>query len=382
MSKFFKALEEADRERARRQKAQQPEADTTGLGPPQPTAQLEDPQVSLDEIKGMARGPFQLVDQFIEQARRITSEAQISPAGAMEKFRQHQERLLQQMEDLLKTFRLKVSQKEQELQAILTPAREDLAKQALKAARTLTRAIERLCLKETLTRRWMDQSASTILAEYEQALRRAEVDTLEIFDAEAEAVLERKGDQEAVATFAGLRARSLESRLTPAQKAARTALQELNRIKEETKVTLCFLASTFRAYGGLVPLGALWRKEERHGLDQVDQRIVSIAVHKDDRTPLPVTLLEFSKSGLKVQASEMFPAGRVLSLSLELPGGTEQAIFLKGEVRWCKPEPSQLGRYTLGLQLAEGLEARWPTLFPKLLNQVYELSDLFSSLSR
>lgn len=382
MSKFFRALEEADRERARREKAQPREPDATEIAPAPPAADPGEPPVSLDEIKTMARGPFQLVDRFIEQARRITSEAQASPAGAMEKFRSLQERLLQQMEDLLKAFRSKVSQKEQELHAVLTPAREDLAKQALQAARELTRVVERLCLKETLMRRWQDESPAAILADYQQALRRAEKETLEIFDAEAEAVLARKGDPEAVRTFTALRAEFLESRLSPAQKAARSALEELSRIKEETKITLCFLASTFRAYGGLVPLGTLWRKEERHDLDQVDQRLVSVMIQREDRTALPVTLLEFSKTGLKVQSAEVLPAGRVVSLTLELPGTTEGAIAFRGEVRWCKPEPNQHGRYTVGLQLVEGLEGRWLDLFPKLLNQVYEISSLFSSLSR
>ena len=379
MSKFFKALEEADRERSLRQKAGQREAGATEAAGNPPVVLREEAPLSLDDIKSMARHPFQLVDQFIEQARKITTQAQSSPSAAMEKFKQLQEHLLRDTEDLLKTFRLKVSQKEQQLQAVLTPARDDLGKQALKAVRELTRVIERLSLKDALVRRWLDQSPPTILADYREALRRGETDKVEIYDAEAEGFLARKGDPQAVADFLKLRAQSLESRLTPPQKAAQTALEELSRIKEETKVTLCFLAFTFRAYGGLVPLSALWRREERHTLDQVDQRVISVVAQKDERTRLPMTLVEFSKSGLKVQASEMFPAGRVIAFDLEFPGVTEQAISFRGEVRWCKADPNQPGRYTLGLQLVEGLEGPWQELFPKLLNQIQEINALFSS---
>lgn len=380
MSKFFKAPQEADRERALRQQAKEPEADATGAAPNPPAPQRREPPLLVDDIRKMAGRPFQLVDQFIEEARRLATEEQVAPTAAMEKFKQLQQRLVQETEDLLKTFRLKVSQREQELQALLHPVREDLATQALKAVRELHRVIDHFAQKEKLTRRWLDQSASTLLAEYQKALRRGDVDKIEIFEAEAEGFLARKGDPQALSDFVALRAQSLGSRLTPAQKEAKAALEELSRIKEEAKISLCFLAFTFPAYGGLVPLGALWRKEGRQSLDQVDQRGISVVLHKDEHTSLPMTLLEFSKSGLKVQASEKFPAGTILTLTLEFPGVTERAISFKGKVRWCKEEPNQQGRYALGLQLVEGPEGRWPELFPRILSQVSEINDLFSSL--
>ncbi|MBI3007349.1 MAG: PilZ domain-containing protein [candidate division NC10 bacterium] len=380
MSKFFKAPQEADRERALRQQAKEPEADATGAAPNPPAPQRREPPFLVDDIRKMAGRPFQLVDQFIEEARRLATEEQVAPTAAMEKFKQLQQRLVQETEDLLKTFRLKVSQREQELQALLHPVREDLATQALKAVRELHRVIDHFAQKEKLTRRWLDQSASTLLAEYQKALRRGDVDKIEIFEAEAEGFLARKGDPQALSDFVALRAQSLGSRLTPAQKEAKAALEELSRIKEEAKISLCFLAFTFPAYGGLVPLGALWRKEGRQSLDQVDQRGISVVLHKDEHTSLPMTLLEFSKSGLKVQASEKFPAGTILTLSLEFPGVTERPISFKGKVRWCKEEPNQQGRYALGLQLVEGPEGRWPELFPRILSQVSEINDLFSSL--
>ncbi|MGH7363331.1 MAG: PilZ domain-containing protein [Candidatus Methylomirabilales bacterium] len=380
MSKFFKAPQEADRERALRQQAKEPEPDATGAAPNPRAPHQREPSLLVDDIRKMAGRPFQLVDQFIEEARRLATEEQLAPAAAMEKFKQLQQRLVQETEDLLKTFRLKVSQREQELQALLHPGREDLATQALKAVRELHRVIDRFAQKEKLTRRWQDQSASALLTEYQKALRRSDLDKIEIFEAEAEGFLARKGDPQALSDFVALRAQSLGSRLTPAQQGAKAALEELSRIKEEAKISLCFLAFTFRAYGGLVPLGTLWRKEGRHSLDQVDQRGVSVVLHKNGHTSLPVTLVDFSKSGLKVQASEMFPEGTILSVSLDFPGVTEQAIVFKGKVSWCKEEPDQPGRYALGLLLVEGPEGRWPELFPRILSQVSEINNLFSSL--
>ena len=380
MSKFFKALEEAERDRALRQQAQQSEGNAPEPGGNPPALHRLEPALLVDEIRKMAASPFQLVDRFIEEARKITTDEQVAPAAAMEKFKQLQQRLVRETEDLLKTFRRKVSQKEQELQAILHPGEGDTARQALRAVRDLERAIERLTMKDKLTRRWEEQAAAALLAEYRKSLRLGETDKIEIFEAEAERFLARKGVPQALSDFVTLRTQSQESRLTTTQREARTALDELKRIKEEAKITLVFLAYTFPAYGGLIPLSALWRKEERHSLDQVDQRGISLAVRKDGHASLPVTLVEFSKSGLKVQASEKFAVGAILDLSLELPGVADEVIAFKGKVRWCKEEPNQQGRYALGLHLVEGLEGRWMQLFPKLLNQVTELDDLFSSL--
>lgn len=380
MSKFFKALEEADRMRALRQQPEPPRGETTDPTPSPPATEREEGPSSLDELKKLARCPFELVDHFIEQARTITTEQRPSPTAALEKFRQLQQSLVRETEKLLKTFRQKVSDKEQELHAVLHPAEEDLAEQALKAVRNLYRIIERWSLEKKLTRHWQERSASALVAEYQRALRQRETDKIEIFEAEAERFLAQKGDPEALSKFIALRTHSLESRLTSTQKEAKVALQELSRLKDEVKIGLCFLASTFRSYEGLVPLSAVWRKEERHKLDQVDQRGISLAVHKDEHTSLPASLVEFSKSGLKVQTSQSFPAGATLGLSLEIPGVTERAVSFKGRVRWCKEEPDPRGRYVIGLHLIEGPGEGWKEFFPTLLNQINELNNLFSSL--
>lgn len=386
MSKFFKALEEADRMRARRQQPEPPGGDATDPAPPPPVTEREEAPSSdegpssLDELKKLARGPFELVDRFIARARTITTEQHPSPTAAVEKFKQLQQALIRETEELLKTFRQKVSDKEQELHAALHPAGEDLAEQALKAVRNLYRIIERWSLERKLLRHWQERSAAALVAEYQKALRQRETDKIEIFEAEAERFLAQKGDPEATAKFVALRTQSQESRRTSTQKEAHAALQELSRIKDEVKIGLCFLASTFQTYEGLVPLSAVWRKEERHKLDQVDQRGISLTVHKDERTSLPASLVEFSKSGLKVQTSQSFPAGATLGLSMEIPGMTERAVSFKGKVRWCKEEPDPRGRYAIGLHLIEGPEGGWKEFFPTLLNQLNELNNLFSSL--
>ena len=127
-------------------------------------------------------------------------------------------------------------------------------------------------------------------------------------------------------------------------------------------------------------MGSMWRKEDRHKLDQVDQRGFSLTVQRDGSSALPVTLVEFSENGLKIRASEMFPVGSILSLSLGFSGVTEQAVAFRGEVRWCREEPTQQGRYALGLRLVEGTETPVQEVFSTLLTQIIELDNLFSSL--
>jgi len=395
----------------------------------------------LDDLKQMTKAPIELFGTFIAEARSILAEETVMPSAAMEKFQHAQESLGQVTEKLLKTFRQKVIEKEEALQAILYPVRrdlagqardalkrlfqiigrfslrhkltqglsgaallaeyqeallrgdnekleifeseaqgvlagkkEDLAEQCLKALQELDRVIARFSLKEKLTHAWEEQSAAALLAEYEEALAAGDTDTIEIFEAEAERFLARKGDPQAVARFVALKAQPLESRLTPAQWEAKAALQELSRIKEEAALAMCLLASISRLHSGLIPLCTQWRREVRHRVHEATRQGISAAFHKDADPPLPVSVVDWSKSGLRVQCPEMFPPGTIVGLSLQFPGLKDQAIFFKAEVRWFQEEPNQPGRYTLGLRIVRGAEIPWWELLPKLMEQATELA--------
>ena len=169
----------------------------------------------MDDLRAMARRSLQLFEEFIAEVRAIMAVQGLSTADAKEKIKGKQQVLLQETEELLNNFRVKVIEKEQEFEAVLHPEQEDLIEGARKAVRDLYRVIDRFALKEKLLRRWKEQSSSAMLAEYQQALRDDHLDRIEIFEAEAERYLARKGDPEVLSKFATLRAQSLDPRLTP-----------------------------------------------------------------------------------------------------------------------------------------------------------------------
>ncbi|MFQ5989786.1 MAG: PilZ domain-containing protein [Candidatus Methylomirabilales bacterium] len=333
----------------------------------------------MEDLRAMARRSLQLFEEFIGEVRSIMTEQGLSTVEAKGKIKERQQCLIQETEGLLNTFRVKVIEKEKEFEAVLQPAQEDLIEQARKAVRDLYRVIDRYTLKEKLLHRWEVESASALLTEYQDALRNDDLDKIEIFEAEAERYLARKGDAEALSKFATLKAQSLEPRLTPTQKNAKSGLEELTRIKQEATVGLSFLTSASHLFGDLVPPSVMWRMEERHRLDQIDQLGIVTALNQDGRPPHPVTLMDISKTGLRVQASEEFAQGAILDLTFESVGVTEQTILFKVEVRWCKKEPEEPGRYTLGLRVVEGTEGPWLELLPKLLDQLDDFKSLFSS---
>jgi len=394
----------------------------------------------MDDLRQMTKAPIELFGMFIAEACSILTEEALMPSAAMEKFQHAQESLGQVTEQLLKTFRQRVIEKEEALQAILKPVRrdlpgqardaitrlyqivgrfslrhkltqgqsgtallteyqeallkgddekvevfeaeaqgylagkkDDLAEQGLKALQEIARVMARFSLKEKLTRAWEEQSAADLLGEYEQALAAGDTDTIEIFEAEAERFLARKGDPQAVASFVALKDQPLESRLTPAQREAKAALRELSRIKEEAALAMCLLASISRFHAGLVPLCTQWRREVRHRVDETTQRSISAVFRKDIDPPLPVSLVDWSKSGLRVQCPEIFPAGTTVGLSLQFRGLKDQTIFFKAEVRWFQEEPNQPGRYALGLRIVRGVEIPWREFLPKLVEQATSL---------
>ncbi|MFQ5657577.1 MAG: PilZ domain-containing protein, partial [Candidatus Methylomirabilales bacterium] len=174
---------------------------------------------------------------------------------------------------------------------------------------------------------------------------------------------------------------SQDRRLTPAQREAKALLEQLYRIKQEATVGLSFLASTSGIYGGFFPITGLWREEERRHLDRIDRIGISVALHKEGDPPVPVTVMDISKSGLRVQSHEEFSQGATVTVSLDSSGVTQQAIYFKAEVRWCEEEPDEPGRFGLGLRVVEATQEPWLELLPKLIENLDEFKRLFSSLN-
>lgn len=338
--------------------------------------------LSVDELKQLAKAPLQLFQRFLGEARTLMTEEGRSRAATLEKLKALRARTLHETEELLQRFRQKVSEEERHLQMIICPPREEFAAQTRRLLRELTQVIERLVLKEQLTRRWDEQLSSALLAEYEAALREGDPHRIEIFEANAEQYLARKGDLQILAQFLALRSRSQEARLTPSQREAQAALAELHRMIQHATVAFSLVASVAQADKGPLLEAATWRQEDRHEIDRLDQLGIAAALSREGQPVLPVMLLDCSKQGLQVEAPEEFLPGTILSLSVKLPGLTEEASPFKGEVRWSREDPNKPGRYLLGLSVIEETEGPWRDLLPAFLHQINAIRALFPSRSR
>lgn len=69
----------------------------------------------------MARRSLQLFEEFIAEVRAIMAVQGLSTADAKEKIKGKQQVLLQETEELLNNFRVKVIEKEQEFETVLYP---------------------------------------------------------------------------------------------------------------------------------------------------------------------------------------------------------------------------------------------------------------------
>jgi hypothetical protein len=322
---------------------------------------------------------LQLFERFVARARSVIAEDGPVSAAAVEKIRKDQQRLVQETDEVMNTFRTKVAEKERELKEILQSRPEHFADQARTAMRKLWQVIEYLSLKDQVVRRWKEQKASAIVADYQEALSNGNFTMVEIFESEAEWYLAQKGDPEATSRFLNLCAEFADTRFTPAQKKAKAALTELERIKREAAVVMAFFASAVRVYDYSGRLSSQWRKEDRHHLDTVDLLGVSAAIRVEGGPPVGVTIMDISKSGMRVRVPEQFPSGTTLTLSLQFPGATEGSIYFGVQVRWCEEDPGEPGCYTLGLQVVEGTESPWLDVFPKIVEQIEAYRALFLS---
>lgn len=335
----------------------------------------------MEDFTKMTRDILQLFDQFVASAHSAIDEEGGSSPAAMEKIDQNRQRLAQETGEVLRRFRTKVGERERELKAILNHRDEDSTDKAREAARQLYQIIEDTSLRLKLIRRWQEQSASAIVAEYQETLTDGDITKAEIFETEAEWYLKQKGDPEATQRFLGLCAEFADARLTSAQKQAKVSLKELDRTKQQAALAMAFLTWGAGVYGDPSPLTDQWRKEDRHHLDTVDLLGVAVALHKDGQPPVSAPVMDISKRGLRVRVPQEFSPspGTNLSLSLRYPGVTDGPIYFDVQVRWSEEDPKGQGQYALGLQVMEETEAPWLDVFPKIIDQIEAYRALFFS---
>jgi hypothetical protein len=202
----------------------------------------------LDELKKMAQAPLQLLDSLLAEVSRISGDPHLSTEEKLARVKRVQDGTVAEAEEQFKRFRSRLAEEEKKLLEVLTPPSLTPFQQMETLIQELFNIIDKAAFRERLFEQWEEEPAATIFTDYKAAVERGDVDSAEIFEQSAERFLKRKNDPKALEAFRALRARAQEARYTPAQKAARVQLKELEKIREEADLMRAVMASTFRFY--------------------------------------------------------------------------------------------------------------------------------------
>ena len=73
---------------------------------------------------------------------------------------------------------------------------------------------------------------------------------------------------------------------------------------------------------------------------------------------------DISRGGLQVGLDRELAVGAILQIGVELPGA-EDAFYMAGEVKWCRPDAGAEGSWIAGFQLLNASDSdieRWRSL--------------------
>lgn len=66
--------------------------------------------------------------------------------------------------------------------------------------------------------------------------------------------------------------------------------------------------------------------------------------------------LDVSRGGLRVNLSRPLLTGSILQIGVELPG-SDDTLYLAGEVRWCNPDPLRPGTWMAGFAVLDAADS-------------------------
>ena len=305
----------------------------------------------MNELRGMARGPVAIFERFLGELQRITGDKTLAAPVGIERLKELQAGMVREIEESLQHFRTKVGEAETGLVGMLRPPRPNLYEELKRAAQHLLRLVDLAARREKLLRDWEDQTAEAILEGYRTALDRHELETAELYEAEAERALRREGDSAALQTFLDLRAHAEEGRLSPAQKQAKADLEEIERLKDEVTLATRVVASTLTVPGSIAVVGAGWRKGSRLPLGQEERGNFSALILPGRHPGMTAHVLDVSRSGLRLALPEELPPGAMVNLIVRQGDARESELRTQGEVRWCRTDARTPGRFLAGVRL-------------------------------
>jgi len=186
------------------------------------------------------------IEQFTEEVKKISALDYLNFTEKMTNIREAQSRLLREMEERFEAFTKQLEERTRELQDIVNPSKPDITEQIRLLLMEMTAVVEKMTLREELTKKWETQSPEEFLRFYEDALEAKDDSTVEMYEAYAENILERKGNKEAVAAFRERAEKAIDSRLTPLQLEAKQELKELEQVGSSLHTIFVEIASNIK----------------------------------------------------------------------------------------------------------------------------------------
>ena len=182
------------------------------------------------------------VEKFTNEVKRITAMQALDITEKMALVREAGSSFSREMEGSIEIFSEQLEERKKELQKVLDAGKPDLVEQMRHLIMEMSAVVRKVELRDKLTKTWETESAEEVLQAYENSIAAVETTTMELFEAYAEDVLERKHNDAVLATFKERR----DSRLAPLLTEVKQELQELERLGTSLFSILSVLASTLR----------------------------------------------------------------------------------------------------------------------------------------
>jgi len=186
------------------------------------------------------------IEQFTDEVKKITALEALDFTEKMTMIREARSGLLRELEERFKTFGKQLEDRKKELQDIVNPLKPDFTEQIRLLLKEMTAVVEKMMLREELTKKWEARSPEEVLRSYEDTLEAEDNVTLEIFEAYAGDILERKGNKAAVDAFRERADEAINSRLTPLQLKAKQELKALKRVGSSLHTIFVEIASSLK----------------------------------------------------------------------------------------------------------------------------------------
>lgn len=320
--------------------------------------------MTMDKLREMARAPLVILERFLGEVQRITGDKTIAAPATEDHVRNLQAAMARGIETSLQEFHGKAQEVEAGLMEILRPPHLNIYEEIKRVVQQLQHLQEVAARRDRLLRVWDDQPADAITEGYRAALERHDLETVELYEAEAERALRRKGNAAALQTFLSTRAQAAGGRLSPAQQQAKANLEEIERLRCQVTVATRVVASALQSTGSIAAGGPAWRKGSRLRVEA--QAGLRVLILPGPRPMLTASVVDVSREGLGLALLETLSSGALLDLVVEHAPRAGGELRVQGEVRWCRVDARTPSSFVAGVRLVSDGGAPWVALLHRL----------------